>query len=327
MTDSTSTDVTPSQAITGNGHKATPQALEPPARIARPAVSRTMWQETQHFVIMSVGAIVAALGYSLFQVPHNIAAGGVSGISIIINHFSGWPVGTMYLVMNIPLMVLGYFYLGRWSFVLRTVVAVIIFSVATDLFIAYLPGLLPAYPLSDDILLSAVYGGLVGGVGGGLIYRAGSTMAGTGIIGRIIQQKTGVPLSQIYLYTDGLIVLTAGAVFGWEIALYALLTLFLNGLASDYTLEGPSSVRTATIITNRCDDMSHALMEGLGRGISYWQITGSYTGETHSMLMCTVYRPQVNDLKRIVARVDPQAFITIGVAHQALGTGFMPLKE
>ena len=275
---------------------------------------------------MIIGAALAALSYSLFQIPYNIAAGGVGGISIIINHFTGWPQGTLYFVMNLPLLVLGFFYLGRWPFVVRTVVAVLIFSVATDLFLTYLPGMLPEYPLTQDVLLSAVYGGLVGGVGGGLIYRSGSTMGGTGIIGRIIQKKTGVPLSQVYLYTDGLIVLAAGAIFGWEIALYALLTLFLNGIASDYTLEGPSSVRTATIITNRAEEMSQALMAGLGHGVSRWQIEGGYTGESHAMLRCTIYRPQVNDLKRIVAEVDRTAFVTIGVTHQALGSKFLPLR-
>jgi uncharacterized membrane-anchored protein YitT (DUF2179 family) len=277
-------------------------------------------------LIVFIGVILAALGYSLFQVPFNIAAGGIGGLSIIINHFTGWPVGTLYLMMNIPLLILGYFYLGRWPFVIRTILAVFIFSIATDLFVAYLPGILSSYPLTQDVLLSAIYGGLVGGVGGGLVYQAGGTIGGTGIIGRIIQQKTGTPLSQVYLYTDGLTVLTAGAVFGWELALYALLTLVLAGMASDYTLEGPSSVRTATIITNQPEALSHALIAGLGRGVSQWPITGGYTGETHAMLICTIYRPQVNDLKQIVGEVDPTAFVTIGVAHQAFGRGFHPLK-
>ena len=284
------------------------------------------FEKVQLFFLLTLGAILAALGYALFLVPYNIAAGGIGGISIIINSFTGWPIGTLYLVLNIPLLVVGFYYLGRWPFVIRTLIGVIIFSTVTDLFVIYLPHLLPQYPLTDDVLLSAIYGGLVGGIGGGLVYRSGSTLAGTGIIGRIIQQKTGTPLSQIYLYTDGFIVLLAGAVFGWEIALYALLTLFLSGLVSDYTLEGPSSVRTATIITSYPDKVSHALMADLNRGVSEWQIKGSYTGQNHAMLACTIYRPQVSDLKRIVAKADPQAFVTIGVAHQAHGVGFMPLK-
>jgi uncharacterized membrane-anchored protein YitT (DUF2179 family) len=285
-----------------------------------------VWREARRLLVMFIGVIIVSLGYTLFQVPFDIAAGGLSGISLIINHFTGWPIGVMYLIMNIPLMVLGFFYLGRWRFVFRTLIAVFIFSTATDFFIAYLPGYLNYYPITNDILLSAVYAGIVGGVGAGIVYRSGSTTGGTGILGRVIQIKTGIPLSQVYLYTDGLIIVTAGIVFGWEIALYALLTLFLNGLATDYTLEGPSSIRTATIITNHPEQVAQALMDGLGRGVTQWPTVGAYTGQTRHMLLCTVYRPQVNDLKEIVATADQEAFVIIGVAHQALGFGFRPLK-
>lgn len=318
---------TTAQPIARNGHSSSSpsSALKPKPK--RKIPWSNIWREIRYFTLVIVGAVVAAIGYSLFQVPYNIAAGGVSGIGIIINHFTGWPVGTMYFILNIPLLVLGFFYLGRWSFIVRTLLAVLIFSVTTDLLGAYLPDILDRYPVTDDILLSSVYAGLIGGIGGGLIYRYGGTMGGTGIVGRILQEKTGLPLSQMYLYTDGFIVLMAGLIFGWEIALYALLTLFLNGLGSDYTLEGPSSVRTATIITLRPREVSQALMESLGQSNSHWQITGSYSGEARHMLMCTIYRPQVNALKRILADVDPDAFLTIGVAHQALGAGFVPLKR
>ena len=205
------------------------QSFENPTQKRKPHTFMRVRQEVKNLFFLTVGTVMAALGYSLFQVPYNLAAGGIGGVSIIINHFTGWPIGVMILVMNIPLLILGFFYLGRWPFVLRTVLAVLVFSIATDLFLIYLTDFLPEYPLTDDILLSAVYGGLVGGIGGGLVYRSGSTIGGTGIVGRIMQTKTGIPLSQIYLYTDGVIVLAAGAVFGWEVALYALLTLFLGG--------------------------------------------------------------------------------------------------
>jgi uncharacterized membrane-anchored protein YitT (DUF2179 family) len=311
--------------VNGN-HRQTFRLLRPRTNLVR-AVSFNIRQEIKNILFLTVGTLIAAFGYSLFQVPYNIAAGGVGGLSIIINYFTGWPVGAMYLIMNIPLLILGFFYLGRWIFVIRTMLAVVIFSIAVDLFVFYLPNLLDTYPVTSDTLLAAMYGGIIGGVGIGLVYQAGATIGGTGIVGRIMQRKSGIPLSQIYLYTDGLIVLAAGVIFGWEIALYALLTLFLSGITADYTLEGPSSVRTATIITNRPDALSRALMADLRRGVSQWEITGSYTGKTHAMLTCTVYRPQVNDLKRVVAEVDPEAFVTIGVAHQALGSGFIPLRR
>lgn len=277
-------------------------------------------------LILVLGSFIVALSYSLFLVPYNIAAGGVGGISIIINHFTGWPIGTLYLILNIPLLILGYFQLGGWPFLWRTVVAVIVFSLAVDILVAGLPIWLNQYPLTDDVLISAIYGGILGGIGGGLLYRSGGTLGGTGIVGRILQQKTGAPLSQVYLYTDGLIIFAAGLVFGWELALYAALTLFLNGAASDYTLEGPSVVRTVTIITDHPDSVSKALFDGLGRGVSYWGITGAYTGRHHSMLMCTIYRSQVTALQQIVAENDGEAFVVIGTAHHALGFGFRPLK-
>ncbi|MCL4867662.1 MAG: YitT family protein [Anaerolineae bacterium] len=291
----------------------------------RPTANQ-LWHATLSLSTLMAGAVLSALGYALFLVPFKIAAGGVSGISIIINHYTGWPVGVLYFVMNIPLLVLGFFHLGRWQFIWKTLVAVTLFSAFSDIFIAYLPLVMEHYPINQDVLLNAVYGGILGGVGGGFIYRFGGTMGGTSIIGRIIQQRTGIPLSQIFLYTDGVVIFLAGLIFGWQVALYALLTLFLTGMASDYTLEGPSSVRTATIITDEPEQVAQALIKELGRGVSQWQITGGYTGEAHGMLFCTVFRPQVNDLKRVVAQVDKKAFVVIGTAHQALGFGFTPLK-
>ena len=289
---------------------------------------RQVWREISRTLLIIVGVTISTLAYTIFQVPYNIAAGGVSGIGIIVNHFTGWPIGVFYLVVNVPLLVLGFFQLGRWRFLINTVIAVLIFSTMTEVFLTYLPVYFDAWPITDNILLSAIYGGIVGGIGGGLIYRAGASMGGTGIIGRVLQMHTGMPLSQVYLWTDGTIVLVAGLVFGWETALYAMLTLFLGGLATDYVLEGPSAVRTATIITEsqHREKMASALIDGLGRGVSHWEITGGYTGQQRTMLLCTIYRPQVNDVKRIVANVDSKAFVIIGDAHQALGFGFVPLR-
>ncbi len=286
-----------------------------------------IWDELWRLLLILVGATVSGLGFSLFQAPYNIAAGGVSGIAILINHFTGWPISAMYLVMNIPLFVLGFFYLGRWRFLFSTAIAVVIFSASIGLADQFLPTLLDSWPITDNILLSTIYAGLVGGIGGGLIYLAGATIGGTAIIGRIIQVKTGLSLSQIYLFVDGTIVLAAGVIFGWEIALYAVLTLLLSGQAADFVLEGPSRARTAMVITTRPEAITKALIAELGRGVSYWEAIGGYTGEVRTIVMCTIYRPQVGDLKRVVANHDPHAFVIIGTTQQALGEGFTELRK
>lgn len=282
--------------------------------------------ELRRLILLLLGAGLSAIGYAVFQVPYNIAAGGVSGIAILVNHFTGWPVSTFYLVANIPLFIVGYIYLGRWRFLWSTALVVLIFSFATQWLEVILPQYLAAWPITDNVLLSAIWAGLVGGIGGGLVYWAGATLGGTAIVGRVIQVKTGLALSQIYLFVDGTIVLAAGIIFGWETALYSMLTLLLSGIATDYVLEGPSRTRTATIITSNPQPIIAALMAELSRGVSYWDAVGGYTGEKRTIIVCTIYRPQVNDLKRIIARLDPKAFITIGVTQEALGQGFGDLS-
>jgi len=280
----------------------------------------------QRFLVVCIGAIIAALGYSLFQLPFNLAGGGLSGVGIIVNHFTGWPVGTLYFLLNIPLLIIGFSSLGRWKFLISTLLAVWVFAVATDLFVHYLPMLLSPYPLTNDMLLSAMYAGLISGIGTGIIYTMGGTLGSTGILARIIQQKTGFPLSQAYLYADGSIILVSGIVFGWEIALHALLMMFLNGLASDFTLEGPSTVRTITIVTQHPAQLTCAILETTHLGVSSWSINDGYTGRNYAMIICTVHRPHVREVKRVVATTDPEAFVVIGNSHQALGRGFAPLR-
>lgn len=287
----------------------------------------TIWHEAKLLILLCIGTLIVSAGYVTFQVPNNIVAGGLSGLSIIITQFTGWPIGLLYWVMNVPLLLLGFFQLGRWTFLLRTLIAATIFSISVDYLLVYLPQVLPQFPLTDDMLLNTIYGGIIGGIGAGFIYRAGGTMGGTGILGRVIQKRTGKPLSAVYFYSDGLIILLAGAVFGWVMVLYGFLMLFISGLASDYTLEGPSTARTANIITNKPEQMVTALMQSVQRGVSYWAITGGYTGEQRYLVQCTITRPQVNELKLVVAQVDKSAFVTIGVSHEALGSGFSRMPQ
>ena len=288
---------------------------------------KSIFRTFRLYLVITIGSIIAALGYALFQVPHGIAAGGVSGIAILVNRFTGWQVGAMVWLMNVPILVLGFHHLGRWRFLGKTVYGVTVFSIASDLMLARMPHVMESFPVTEDVLLSAIYAGVIGGVGLGMVFGAGGSLGGTGVIGRILQNKWGVPLSSIYLYTDGGIIILAWILLGWEAGLFAMLTLFLNGVASDHVLEGPSAVRTATIITNEPERVSAALSDRLGRGATFWTVTGSYTKQPRGMVLCTIGRPQVNELKRVVGEVDPVAFLTIGVSHQAYGGNFQPLER
>lgn len=283
--------------------------------------------EVQQIILLILGVLIVSVGFVTFQIPHNLNAGGITGISILANNYLNVPIGMLFWFLNLPLLVLGFFHLGRWQFLGKTLFASTLFSISTDTLNYFLPQMIDPFPLTDDLLLNALYVGILGGIGGGMIFKAGGSMGGTGVIGRIIQKRTGKPLSQVYFYTDGIIICTSALLFGWEMPLYGFLMLFLYGIASDYVLEGVSRTRTATIVTDQPEAVIQAISASLNRGASSWEITGGYSGKTHHMIMCTVLRSQVEDLKFTVAQADPLAFVTIGVSHEAMGIGFSPLKQ
>lgn len=273
------------------------------------------WRKTlATYAVLTLGGVILASNVAVFLAPSKIAPGGVSGAAIILSRFLPFPVGVMMLVMNLPLLALGFQNLGRFHFLFKTAYVVLLYNLGADLVANFLPR-----GVSQNILLNAIFAGVVGGIGTGLVYRAGGTTASTGIISRILQLKTGIPISQIYFVTDGLIILAAGIVFGWEAALYALVTLFIWGIATDYILEGPSVVRTAFIVTDEREKVARALLEQLQIGVTAWQGQGMFTEQKHNVLFCTVSRPFVDTLRDIVTEADPHAFVVITHGHQATG--------
>ena len=270
--------------------------------------------------LLTAGALLAAVNVHLFLAPSNIAPGGVTGIAIIVNELTGWPIGLTMLVLNVPLIALGFRHLGRFRFLVSTLYTVLLYNLGVDLIAHWFP----APVLTDDALLNALYGGVVGGLATGLIYRGGGTSAGTGILGRVLQMRTGIPISQIYLVTDGAVVLVAGLVFGWEAGLYALITLFVWGLAADFVLEGPSVVRMAFIVTDRPQEVAYAVFRELRLGVTAWPAEGMFTETEHAVLFCTVSRPYERSLRQVVAEADPKAFLVTGHGHQASGGVYGP---
>jgi len=164
------------------------------------------------------------------------------------------------------------------------------------------------------------------GFGLGLVYRGQGTSGGSDILGRILNHRLGVSISQAYLMTDTIVVLAGGFVFGWKAALYALVVIYVSGLAAETIAEGSGVFRTAMIITNFPDEVSQKVLYDMERGVTVLPGTGAYTGEPRSVLYCVVSRSEVSQLKALVQEADPHAFMVIGQAHEALGEGFLPLR-
>jgi uncharacterized membrane-anchored protein YitT (DUF2179 family) len=272
------------------------------------------------YALVLVGAFVQALAMRLFLVPSQLVSGGISGAAQIINYYLHWPIGVMIFIGNIPLFILGWQYLGGPRFALRTALAVIAFSFFTDFLVLFIP-----HGVVNDLVLNSLYGGVVLGFGLGLVYRGKGTSGGTDILGRIINHRFGISVSQSYLLTDTVVILAAGFAFGWANALYALVATYVSGLAAEMILEGSSIYRTAMIITACPEKVAQEIMTSLERGVTILNGTGAYTGQLRQVLYCVITRAEVSRIKDIVKQADPRAFMVIGMAHEALGEGFRPL--
>lgn len=272
--------------------------------------------------LLILGAMVQAASMVLFYIPGQIASGGVSGLAQVIHRYTGLPIGMMVLVMNVPLFVLGWRYLGGRRFFVRTIFTVALYSVLLDLGSLVLPG-----GLTQNAMLNALYGGVIGGLGMGITFLGQGTGGGTDILARVLARLRGIPLAQSYLVTDALVIVLGGLSFGPERALYAILALYIGGAAAEVITEGSNVVRTAIIISAKPREVAEAILRELERGVTGLHGEGMYTQQQRTVLYVVISRSEVSRLKAIIHEIDPDAFVVIGQASEALGEGFRPLQE
>ena len=286
-----------------------------------PAHPHFSWKGFGNFLLITLGALLQAFSIRLFLVPAHLVNGGISGLSQIINYYTGFPIGVMILLGNLPLFLIGWRYLGGPRFALRTAYAVLAVSFFTD----FLTLFLPKDGLTTDLVLNTLYGGVASGIGYGLVYRGQSTSGGSDILARILNRKWGVSISQSYLLTDSLVMFFGGLAFSWENALYAIVMLYISGVTAEVSMEGSNVVRTALIITSNPEPVKEKVLMDMERGITVLTGTGAYTGAERMILYIVVTRSEVAQLKALVHEADPGAFIVIGQASEVLGEGFQSL--
>ncbi|MGB2956774.1 MAG: YitT family protein [Anaerolineales bacterium] len=275
------------------------------------------------YLLILLGSTLQAISLRVFLIPAKLASGGVSGLSQIINNFTGWPIGLMILVGNIPLFILGWRFLGGPRFAARTAFSILTFSVLIDVPLYFLP----TNGITEDIVLNALYGGVASGIGFGLVYRGRGTSGGSDILARILSSWRGIPVTQSYLITDAVIIFLAGISFSWENALYALVMLYVSGIAAESISQGSNILRTGLIITAQPDPIKNGIFTRLGRGVTIMDGKGGYSGEEKFVLLCVVTRAEIPHLKALTRELDPRAFLIIGQAHEVRGEGFLPIGE
>ena len=270
--------------------------------------------ELHNIILIVAGLILCTLAYNLFLIPNNIAAGGFTGIAQLINSFTGWPVGTISLVLNVPLFLFSMKSMGL-KFGVRSLIATIVFSVLLD-------AINFGWAMNDR-WLATVYGGLLSGAGFGLILRGSATTGGTDMLASLIHRlcpriKVSVGLFAI----DGLVIIASAFVFDAAAAMYALIAIMICNIVVDFVLEGPNSSHSFFIISDKSDEIARRILSELDRGVTGLEGMGMYSMEKKLVLLCVVSRLEIVALRRIVFSVDPRAFLISSKSSDTFGEGF-----
>lgn len=266
--------------------------------------------------MITIGCALAGFAVACFLIPCSLAAGGLSGIATVINHLTGLPVGTVVLVLNVPLLWIGIRSEGG-SFGVRTCYASIVYSLFIDVF-----SMIP--PLTGDKILASVYGGAALGLGLGMVFRTGATTGGIDIVAKLAVNKfRSLTTGSAIMACDVIIILAASAVFrSLYTGLYSIIALYLSVAVIDNILEGVDFAKTVIIITDKHDEVAGMIMDRLGRGVTGLNGRGMYTGSEKLVLLCTVRKNQIFELRRIVTEADQGAFVITSDSREVIGEGF-----
>ncbi len=276
------------------------------------------------YILIIIGAFIMASGFVLFIAPHNIVPGGVYGISIVIHHFTGLPIGMMALVFDIPLTIIGIRILGP-RFGVKTVVGFIMTAVFVDS-LTYFWGVKALVP--DDVLLSSIFGGVFIGLGLGLIFKSKATSGGSDIVAMIIAKFTKMPLGQLMIYVDSAIVIVGLFAFqDWKIPLYSLIVIYITGRVVDLVLQGISYDKTLFIISDKHAEIREKIINDLNRGGTFLKGEGMYKGEEKTIIYTILNRRELAILQDFIHKTDPDAFLTVINANEILGKGFKSLRD
>jgi uncharacterized membrane-anchored protein YitT (DUF2179 family) len=276
----------------------------------------------KEYVIITVGLALVAGGTYYFLMPDNLAAGGVTGIAMIINHYVPYMgVGQLMILLNIILFIVAFIFIGS-GFGAKTIYSSLGLSGMIWILEKYFP---ISKPFTNDLLLSLLFGILIGGVGMGIVFNQNASTGGTDIIAKIINKFIHVDIGKALLMSDFTITLFAGVAFGAEKGMYALLGVIINGFIIDEVISGINICTQVTIISEEGEEIKKYIMENLERGVTIYEAKGAYTGDRREVLMTIISRREFIRLRDFIRDIDKNAFISISNVHEVLGEGFKDL--
>jgi uncharacterized membrane-anchored protein YitT (DUF2179 family) len=275
-------------------------------------------KELIDYVGILVGVTITALALVWLLIPNKIAAGGVSGLAIVFYYLWRWPVSWSMLMLNIPL-----FLACLWTFGPRFGVKTLFGAAFISIMTQFWDSVINLLPLTKDPLLASLYGGVIAGVGMGIAFRFRGTTGGTDLAAQLVNRFAGIPVGQGLLFCDSAVIILAGLVFrSAELALYAIITLFITSKVLDAVLEGFDYAKAAFIISECSEEIGRRILSDLKRGATGLFGRGLYSTVKKEVVLCVISRAEEFKLKELVYQIDPNAFVIITDVHEVLGEGF-----
>jgi uncharacterized membrane-anchored protein YitT (DUF2179 family) len=268
----------------------------------------------QRALLITLGAILMSVGLEIFLVPNNVIDGGITGISIMLSYITGWKLGIFIFILNLPFFFLGYKQIGK-TFAISTLYGIIILSIATTI-------LHPVPAFTQDILLATVFGGIILGIGIGIVIRYGGSLDGTEILAILFNKKLPFSVGEIIMFFNLFILGSAGFVFSWDRAMYSLIAYFVAYKTIDITVTGLDESKSVWIISDNAKQIGDAIMNRLGRGVTYLNGEGAYSGDDKKVIFCVINRLEEAKLKEIVTENDENAFLAVADIAEVRGGRF-----
>ncbi|MBQ6173603.1 MAG: YitT family protein [Clostridia bacterium] len=273
------------------------------------------------YVQILLGSLIGGAAYPLFLNANNIAPGGLTGVSMILHHFFDFlPIGTTSLVLNVPLFLLGYRSSGP-IFVLRSLIATVLFSLAIDL--------MPLQPMTENPLLASLFGGVLLGIGLGMILRGGATTGGTDMAARMVHKRLSFISVGMFLFAfDFMVVVAAGIAFRTpEAALWAMINIYVCSKVIDAVMIGLTANKACFIISDRWESITDRILKEMDRGVTQLKARGGYSMKERPLVLAVISRSELPRVKEIVRQEDDKAFVFVTEAFEALGEGFSSLSH
>lgn len=267
----------------------------------------------KNIIFLTFGAVITGCALETFLVPNNIIDGGIIGVSMIISHVSKFNLGLLVLILNAPFIILALKKLGT-KFVVQTAYANIVLALSLNFF--------HHFKATEDLLLATVFGGIILGIGVGLILKNEGSLDGTEILSLIVSKKFGFSVGEFIMGINIFIYLVAGLVFGWESAMYSIMTYFIVSKVIDIVMEGFNSSKSVRIISDEASAIGQALIERLDISVTYLQGIGGYTGQDKDLIYCVISRLELPKMIEIIHEIDPKAFVSVVDVHEVYGGRF-----